>query len=401
MTMQKPRIAIIGAGLGGLTTAILLQRSGFDPIIYEQAPAIARMGAGINLWPNSTRILKALGFEEELKKIGFTPENWINCEWDTGRVYYRQPADEWNETYGAPHLILHRGDLQAYMIEALRPGTIQYSHALRGLEEKNGITELTFANGKVVEADIVIGADGINSVVRDTLLGPEEPTYTGTVAYRAIFPASLLGDYKLRSDGGKYWSDDRLPAKEDRHFIFYYLDAAKTEIYFVTGSPEPDWAGGTSPVEVEMSEIKDCYKGFHEDVQRIIDACPKATKWPFLTRKPLPLWSKGRTVLLGDACHPMKPHMGQGAGMAMEDATILARCLISAPKGDYARAFELYKANRIDRASKVQAISNVNIWMRYPTNPDWCFAYDAMTVPLRAAEGEDVAPLDLSALRAA
>ena len=396
---KLPRIAIIGAGLGGLTAAILLQRAGFDPVVYEQAPQIARIGAGINLWPNSTRILKALGFEEELSRIGFTPKNWINCEWDTGRVYFRQPADEWNRDFGAPHLILHRGDLQSYMINALKPGSLRYSHALREIEEKDGESLLTFADGSTASCDIVIGADGINSVVRETILGPEAPIYTGTVAYRAIFPASLLGDYKLRSDGGKYWSDDRQPHKEDRHFIFYYLTAARDEIYFVTGSPEPNWQGGAGPVDVDMSEIKTCYEGFHEDVQRIIDACPKATKWPLLTRKPLPVWSKGRSVLLGDACHPMKPHMGQGAGMAIEDAVILVRCLSAAQSGDYAQAFELYKANRIERASKVQAISNVNIWMRYPTDPTWCFGYDAMAAPLLSPEGVEVKALDPAALK--
>lgn len=387
---SKPRVAVIGAGLGGLTAAILLQRAGYDPVVYEQASQIARIGAGINLWPNSTRILKALGLEHELQKIGTTPENWINCEWDTGRVYFRQPAEDWLERYGAPHLILHRGDLQGYMINTLRPGTIQYSKSLSGVEEKSGVTRMTFRDGTTAEADIVIGADGINSVVRETLLGPQPPTYTGNVAYRGVFPSKLLGDYKLRSDAGKYWSDDRHPAQEDRHFIFYYLTHAKDELYFVTGSPEPNWQGGANPVDVEMSEIKTCYDGFHEDVQRIIDACPKATKWPLLTRDPLPLWSRGRIVLLGDACHPMKPHMGQGAGMAIEDAVILVRC-IEAAGGDYAGAFELYKANRIERASRVQRISNINIWLRYPTDPTWCFGYDALTEPLLTTDGKPFA----------
>lgn len=387
---SKPRIAIIGAGLGGLTAAILLQRAGYDPVVYEQSAQIARIGAGINLWPNSTRILQELGFESELQKIGTTPENWLNCEWDTGRVYFRQPAQDWLERYGAPHMILHRGDLQGYMINALRDGTIHYSKSLKSVEEASDGIVMQFRDGTTQKADIVIGADGINSVVRETLLGPEPPKYTGNVAYRGVFPSSLLGDYKLRSDAGKYWSDDRHPAQEDRHFIFYYLTHAKDEIYFVTGSPEPNWNGGANPVDVEMSEIKECYKGFHEDVQRIIDACPKATKWPLLTRDPLPLWNRGRIVLLGDACHPMKPHMGQGAGMAIEDAVILVRC-IAASDGDYAAAFELYKANRIDRATRVQQISNINIWLRYPTDPTWCFGYDATTVSLHTANGEPFA----------
>jgi len=394
---SKLRIAIVGGGLGGLTAAILLQRSGYAPVVYEQAAEIARIGAGINLWPNTTRILKAIGLDPQLRKIGTTPETWYNCEWDTGRIYFSQPAKEWERTYGAPHLILHRGDLQAIMMQTLRPDTIRFGKSLTGLEEKGGGITLTFGDGSTAEADIVIGADGINSVVREILLGPEPPKYSGNVAYRGVFPSKLLGDYKLRSDAGKYWSDDRHPAAEDRHFIFYYLTSARDELYFVTGSPEPNWSGGANPVDVDISEIKTCYAGFHEDVQRIIDACPKATKWPFLVRDPLPLWSRGRIVLLGDACHPMKPHMGQGAGMAMEDATVLVRCIAEA-RGDYAGAFELYKANRIERTSRVQKISNINIWMRYPTDPTWCFGYDAMTVPLVSASGEPVAVRSLDEL---
>jgi 6-hydroxynicotinate 3-monooxygenase len=147
-----------------------------------------------------------------------------------------------------------------------------------------------------------------------------------------------------------------------------------------------------------MSEIKECYEGFHEEVQRVIDACPKATKWPLLTRKPLPLWSRGRIVLLGDACHPMKPHMGQGAGMAIEDAVVLVRC-IDAANGDYAGALELYKANRIGRTTRVQQISNINIWLRYPTDPTWLFGYDPMTVPLVSPTGDvtSVRPLEEAA----
>ena len=392
---EQPRIAIVGGGLGGLTAAMLLQRFGFKPTVYEQADVLARIGAGINLYPNTTRVLKALGLEEESYEIGMIPENWLNCEWDTGRVYFDQPSHEWHQTYGSPHMILHRGDLQSIMASKLAPGTIKFGARMTGLEENaDSSVTITFDSGETVTADIVIGADGINSVVRDTLLGPEEPKYTGNVAYRAIFETKLLGDYKLRADGAKYWADDRLPSKEDRHFIYYLLTKARDEVYFVTGSPDPNWSGGASPVECEISEIKACYEGFHDEVQRIIDACPKAMKWPLLTRDPLPLWSRGSVVLLGDACHPMKPHMGQGAGMAIEDATVLVRCIADA-NGDFKGAFELYQANRIDRASKIQRISNQNIWMRYPTDPTWCFGYDPMTVPLLSPTG---APTNVRAI---
>ena len=382
---QKLKIAVVGAGLGGLTLAILLEKAGYDYTVYEQAPQLARMGAGINLYPNTTKIMKAIGVLDKMLAIGNRPESWLNREWDTGRIYFAQLEAEWEEQFGAPHLHLHRGDMQAILTNAVPADRLQFGKCLVGLDDHQGMTRLTFADGTTSDADIVIGADGVNSVVRDILLGPELPTYSGFVAYRGLFPTKLLGDYKLGSDGAKFWSDDRHPAQEDRHLIMYYLTRARDEVYFVTGSPDPDFEG-LGPIDVERDEMLGHYAGFHEDVIRLIKAAPHISKWPLLQRNPLPLWSRGRIVLLGDACHPMKPHMGQGAGMAIEDAAVLFRC-IEAAEGDYAGVFELYMANRIDRTSRVQALSNRNIWMRYPTDPTWCYGYDAMTVPLVFAGG--------------
>lgn len=377
---EKLRIAIVGGGLGGLTAAIQLEQKGYNYTVYEQAPQLARIGAGINLYQNTTRLFKHMGLLDKMLETGISIRTWLNREWDTGRIYFSQLEDEWTEKYGAPHICLHRGDLQQIMTDAVRPDRLKFGKQLVGLDERGGVIRMTFKDGTTEEADIVIGADGVNSVVREILLGPEEPTYTGFVAYRAIFPTKLLGNFKLSADGSKYWSDERQIGEEDRHWIYYYLTKSRDEVYFVTGSPDPNFEGFL-PVEVDMAEVKKCYEGFHEDVQQMIDACPRTAKWPLLTRKPLPLWNRGRIVLLGDACHPMKPHMGQGAGMAIEDAVLLVRC-IDAAEGDYAGAFEFYKANRIGRASRVQSISNANIWMRYPTDPTWCYGYDALTVPL-------------------
>jgi 6-hydroxynicotinate 3-monooxygenase len=378
----RPKIAIVGGGLGGLTAAILLGRAGYDFMVYEQATELARLGAGINLYANTTKIMKALGLLDSMLRVGNKAESWLNREWDSGRIYFSQPEAEWEEEFGAPHMHLHRGDLQSIMSNAVPADRIQFGKQLVGLDEVAGGMRLTFLDGSIADADLVIGADGVNSIVRELLLGVEAPTYSGFVAYRGIFPTSALGDYKLPSDGAKFWSDDRHPAQEDRHLIMYYLTKARDEVYFVTGSPDPNWEG-QSPVEVGQAEVLKHYEGFHEDVQRVIKACPQISKWPLLVRKPLPLWSRNRIVLLGDACHPMKPHMGQGAGMAIEDAVVLVRCL-DASEGDYKAAFELYTANRIGRTSRVQALSNRNIWMRYPTDPTWCYGYDAQKDPLVA-----------------
>ena len=377
----KPRIAIVGAGLGGTTAGILLEKAGYPVTVYEQAPQLQRIGAGIHLHANLMRVMKAIGVAERMYDIGISPQTWYSREWDTGRILWAPSMEEWEKTYGIPHLVMHRGDMQAVLTAALSPDAVRFNKRLAGLDEKAGVMRLSFADGSSAEADVVIGADGVNSKIREILLGPEDPTYTGFVAYRAIYPASLLGDYRVAADTTKWWSDERLPAQEDRHFIVYYLTKARDEIYFVTGSPDPNWQGGVSPVPAEIDEIVECYKGFHPEVMNVIKACPKASKWPLLEREPLPLWSRNRIVLLGDACHPMKPHMGQGAGMAIEDAAVLVRCIKD--KGDDIEgAFKMYREGRIARTSKVQRVSHENTWMNYPMDPSWVFAYDAMTVPL-------------------
>jgi 6-hydroxynicotinate 3-monooxygenase len=377
---HKPRVAIVGAGLGGTTAGILLQQAGYSVTVYEQAPELQRIGAGIHLHANLMRVMKAIGVAGRMYEIGISPKNWYSREWDTGRILFEPSMEEWTRTYGMPHLVMHRGDMQAVLTEALRPESLRFGKRLVGLDEKPGGMRLAFADGTSAEADVVIGADGVNSKIREILLGPEDPIYTGFVAYRAIFPTKLLGDYRVAADTTKWWSDERHPANEDRHFIIYYLTKARDEIYFVTGSPDPDWKGGLSSQPCETDEIKTCYEGFHEEVQRVIEACPRASKWPLLEREPLPLWSRGRMVMLGDACHPMKPHMGQGAGMAIEDAAVLVRCLQQVD--DPAAAFEAYRRARIERTSRVQQVSHDNTWMHYPHDVSWVFGYDAMSVPL-------------------
>jgi len=377
---RKQRVAVIGGGMGGLTAGVLLQRAGFDANVYEQAKLLARVGAGINIYPNGMHVLRATGVVDHLLNLGQLPKTWLSREWDTGRILYSQPEEEWHRRYGEPHAILHRGDLQRALAGQLQPGTLQFDRHVVGIDEVGSVLKVRFADGSQVEVDVVIGADGVNSMVRELLLGPEPPKYSGFVAYRSVFPTSRLSR-PLDSDGCKFWSDDRHWANEDRHMIIYYTTKAKDEVYFVTGSPDPDWEG-TTPVDVTIKEAKEHYAGFHEEVQRVIEASTHISKWPLLTRDPLPLWSSGRVVLLGDACHPMKPHMGQGAGMAFEDAAILVRSM-QAMGDDVSGAFKLYEATRHERASKVQRVSNANTFLKYEEDPTWCFGYNAITAPLQ------------------
>lgn len=378
------RIAIIGAGLGGTVAGALLQRRGYTVRIFEQAPEFARLGAGINLGPNVMKILRHIGTEERLVDIGIRPITWVSRDWSTGATTFEyQMRKEAEARFGAPYLLIHRGDFHAVLTEAVAPGTIEFGKKVVGLEQNGAIVRLDFEDGERMDADIVIGADGINSKVREVLLGPELPKYTGYVAHRSIFPSSRLGGLKV-ADLTKWWSDD---SHGDTHIVVYFLDRRREEIYFVTGVPEPAWDHGLSFVEADLDELRAAFDGFHPDVQRVLGACPQATKWPLFDRDPLELWSRGRIVLLGDACHPMKPHMAQGAAMAIEDAVILVRCL-ERHGDDFDAAFNLYEVSRKDRASLVQKHSRENKWMRNPMDPGWVFAYDALTEELGAPAAE-------------
>ncbi|MGE3871956.1 MAG: FAD-dependent monooxygenase [Parvibaculaceae bacterium] len=379
------RAAIVGCGLGGATAAIFLSRAGYDVTVYEQAPALTRIGAGISLGPNVLKVMREIGLADRLIEVGTMARLRLSRAWDTGATLNEIRYSEFRGLYGETMISMHRGDMLQILHDAIEPGRVLFSKRASGIESApNGTARITFADGTEAEADLVIGADGVNSIVREVLLGPEPPIYTGFVAYRAIIPTHLLGDFRPLADHTKWWTTESFPPAEDRHFITYYLTNERDELYFVTGSPAPEWDPNVSAVPVEISEIKDCYAGFHDEVQRTIDACPAATKWPLLERKPLTLWSRENVVLLGDACHPMKPHMGQGAGMAIEDAAILARSLDAAD--DLDEALAIYAHSRKDRTARVQDQSRINTWFKYPADMGWVYGYDAIRVPLSIPE---------------
>lgn len=375
--MSNPRIAIIGAGLGGTAAAALMQRAGYSVRVYEQAPSFSRLGAGIHVGPNVMKIMRRMDCEDALNVMGSHPDFWYSRDWKTGEPIAQIPLGDFAlKEYGASYLTVHRGDFHALMTEALAPGTIEFNKCLSGIDETQNEVRLTFADGSVETADIVIGADGVNSKIREHLLGAEPARYTGYVAHRAVFPASLLGSDPFDLCV-KWWS-------EDRHMMVYYVTSKRDEIYYVTGVPEAAWPEGQSVAPSSQEEMREAFAGYHPSVQKLIDATPEVTKWPLLERDPLPLWSRGRLVLLGDACHPMKPHMAQGAAMAIEDAAMLTRCLDEVGATDYTGAFALYEANRAERASKVQRVSHNNTWLRTNEDPAWVFAYDVFNEPLQS-----------------
>lgn len=375
MAKRKLSVAIIGAGMGGLTAAATLRRVGIEVQVYEQASKFTRVGAGIQQSPNAVKVLRALGLEEHLRRIAFEPCSWLNREWETGTPTHEYPlGNSVEERFGAPYLLLHRGDLQAALASIVPGEIIQLNKKLVGIEQTQACVTLAFADGSRAQVGAVIGADGVHSVVRELLLGPEQPRFTGRVAYRTTFPAARLGDLRL-DDCTKWWGPDR-------HIVIYYVKPRREEIYFVTSTPEPEFTVESWSATGDLNVLRAAYAGFHPQVRAVLAACPEVHKWALVERDPLPRWGEGRVVLLGDACHPMTPYMAQGAATAVEDAAVLSRCLDGVESDGVEEALRRYELSRKDRTSRIQLTSRLNTWMRQQTDADWVYEYDAWRAPL-------------------
>ena len=377
MVTRKLSVAVVGAGMGGLAVAATLRRAGIDVAVYEQAARFGRIGAGIQMMPNSMKVLRGIGIEDRLRAIAFAPYSHLNRDGYTGEITRELPMPE--SLYGAPYLCMHRADLHDALASAVPSEIVHLDKKLTGLDQKGGQVTLHFTDGSSATADAVVGADGVHSTVRDIVVGPDEPIHKGRIAYRAVFPATLLGDFDIGRSRTKWWG-------RDRHIVIYYTTKAKSELYFVTSVPEPgEWITKESwSAKGDVKELRDAYADFHQDVRNVLNACPDCHKWAILEREPLPRWSDGNVALLGDAAHPMTPYMAQGAATSIEDAAVLARCLEGSGGDDIPAAFRRYEAHRKPRTSVVQAISSANTWMRDERGGDtsWLYGYDAWNAPL-------------------
>jgi 6-hydroxynicotinate 3-monooxygenase len=374
--MQRTtKIAVIGAGLGGMTVAGLLQRQGFAVDVYEQAAAFSRIGAGIHLSANVMKIMRRLDIERSLYDLALHPDAFVSRQWDTGEVLFELPFDAASEArYGAAYINVHRGDLHAVLESALAKGTVAFEKKLSRIDDSGPRIRLSFEDGSDAEADLVIGADGINSKVRDHLLGPQKPRYTGYIAHRAIFPATRLNGLPIRACT-KWWGPGH-------HILVYYMTQTREDVYVVSSAPQQSWTSSAAFVPCERDEFIATFDGYHAELRQVVAAASEVTKWPIFDREPTDRWSRDRVVMLGDACHPMRPYMAAGAAMAMEDAAILARCIADTGNNDAPESFVRYEANRKPRVGKVLQISSANTWLRTPVDPEWFFSYDACAVAL-------------------
>jgi len=370
MAAEKTRIAVIGAGIGGLTAAACLLRLGFSVEVYEQATQFAPIGAGIQLTANAMKALGGLGLIERLRSIGFVPAAFHSREWDTGKITNVLTMGKvLEQRYGAPDLMIHRARLHAALAALTPRHCIHFGRKLVAIEQNKSTATLVFANGSRVEALLVIGADGIHSTVRQALFGAEQPRFTGRVAYRTTYPTALLNGIAV-DERAKWWGPDR-------HVVHYFTTASEDEIYFIAVVPEPNFLVESWSTRGDKAVLLAAFAGCHPRLRAILAAAPELRKWALVERDPMPSWGENSVVLLGDACHPMMPYMAQGAASAIEDAVVLARCLAGVPWDEKPKALAAYAASRQERTARMLLTNRENTWLRFKTDADWVYGFDA------------------------
>jgi salicylate hydroxylase len=397
---DKPRVLIAGAGLGGLTAALALLQRGFDVEVFEQAEELREVGAGIQLGPNGSRVLLALGLGDAMREVVAEPAAKEVRLWSTGEAWpLFDLGQDSVERFGAPYWMVHRGDFHRVLWEAVeraKPGAIHLGLRCVCCSDRGDGAVLELKDGRSVAGDVVVGADGVHSRLRTHLFDAAKPQFTGLMAWRGIVPMERLPS-ELQRPVGANWHGP------GGHVVTYPLRRG-TLLNFVGVVERDDWRSDSWTEQGTKEECTADFAGWHPLVHAIIANLDTAYKWALIGRAPMPGWSKGRATLLGDACHPTLPFLAQGAIMAMEDAVVLARCL-EAYAGDVHRALQRYEALRIERTTRVVEGSAANtkrfhnavladpakardyMAREYPPGKgrtvfDWLFAYDAMTVAI-------------------
>ena len=362
------KAVIAGAGIGGLTCGLCLRKSGWDVDILEQAESLVEVGAGIQISPNGMKVMQALGLEEQVAEAGFRPRASQIRRGKSGRVLMVNPMGvEMERRYGAPYIHIHRADLADILIEALTKqteGVIRPGSLVTGFEQSPDQVMARLENGAEVGGDILIGADGIRSAVRDQLLGQEKPRFTGNVAWRAVVPTDRLGR-NVPPPAASVWTGT------GKHAVTYLLRDGQLA-NFVGVVERSDWQEESWTAPGSREEALADFADWHPIVRTMIEQADAHYRWALFDRDPLPKWSDGRVVLLGDAAHPMLPFMAQGAVQAMEDAFVLGRKV--SETADIAAACRNFFKERIDRVSRVQGVARANMDLfhqRMPQGPLW------------------------------
>ena len=352
------KIIVSGAGIGGLTAALCFIQQGAEVTVLERAPELGDIGAGIQVPPNAMKVFENLGLDNELAKIAFRPEAIEARMGRSGLGLFNIPlADAAIARWGAPYLHIHRADYIAVLETALRkqaPSAIQLGAELVSYSQnETGVTAL-LVDGTEVTGDVLIGADGIHSPIRENMLGPQAPVFTGNVAWRAVVPIDKLGDLPPRPTACAWMG-------AGKHCVTYRL--RRGELANLVAVVERDnWtAESRSESWVERGTHEEAladFQGWHPTITRILSEATELYRWALFDRAPLQTWIDGRVALLGDAAHPMLPFMAQGAAMAVEDGFVLANELAKA--NDVRQGLYAYQQKRLKRTAVVQAGSRAN-----------------------------------------
>ena len=351
-TSNRVSVGVIGGGIGGLSAALSLLQAGFDVQVYEQAPMLGEVGAGLQVSPNAARVLYRLGLADKLARTGVKPVAWHQRRFDDGRTLLRTPlAAALEAAFGFPQYQIHRADLLAALADALPADRVHLGHQLTDLTDRGDHVQARFANGARAELEVLVGADGIHSTVRNLLFGPQEPHFTGCVAYRGLVPADRLADLKLEVTA-QLWMGP------GRHFIHYFVRDRRL-LCFVAIVEQDTWTRESWTERGHLADAQAAFAGWHPQVRAILDAADDAFRTALFDRPPLERWSVGQVTLLGDACHPMLPFIAQGAAQAIEDGATLTACLTQTGP-DVPGGLRRYERLRLPRTSRLQALSAAN-----------------------------------------
>jgi salicylate hydroxylase len=347
MARKALKIGIIGAGIGGAALALALHRRGMEAHLFDRASAFGEIGAGVQMTPNAVKVLRGLGLGEGLAAVGFLPEAMVGFNWDTGRKTFHTPLREvCPRVFGAEFFHVHRADLHSLLTRELPADRITFRAECAGVEQGGDKAVATFVDGSRFEADLIIGADGIHSVVRGNLWGQDPARFTGHMCWRALvpvehFPLPFVGPYAA------FWMGP------NAHIVTYYVKGGK-EVNIVAVSESTEWVAESWIEPSSKEEFLAAYQGWHGDITELLRRTDPATtfKWGLFDRDPMARWSQGHVTLLGDAAHPMLPFLSQGAAMALEDGWVLAAALDHFDELN--DALLAYEAERRPRTARVQ-----------------------------------------------
>jgi salicylate hydroxylase len=362
--MPSPRIAIVGGGIGGLAAAAFLHQSGLSCALYEQTSELREIGAGVAVTPNAARLLRRLGVLDALLQTAVRLEiGWEFRRWQDGTVLSAELlSTRCEQLYGEQTYTAHRADLVEALRRAVPAGTIRLGQRVTAIGVNGATATLTFADGEVAEADVVIGADGIHSVIRATLIEAVPPVHSGLSAFRALVPARDAPEI-ARRPAQVLWLGP------DHHLVHYPVRAGEL-INLVAIVPAGDYTTESWTATATVEELLAEFAGWDPRLTSLIQAAATPGRWALLDRQPLRQWSHGPITLLGDAAHPMLPFFAQGAAQAIEDAATLARCLAEDPT-DPSAALRRYEAHRIPRTTRIQEVSHARAYLNHlPDGPE-------------------------------